>query len=242
MFKEQGNNPELEKEKKIKTKEILTLKSAVAELIDEMKDKIEAGKYSLIIGDESSGRIPTLLINKVISKIYEENGLEKPKIVFLAGNNPGKAAADYVEVLDDFFKEHKIEFPDKDHGALISTEYILSGTRLKPLTQMLRDRNVEYEIACANKLEDDDYNDLSLEELETILGGKIYSASIDAGSAFWRRPDMSGTSRKSLIKMEPLTKRADKDYFDSEKLKIVREDIEIASEEIFEEYKAKRNS
>lgn len=44
-------------------------------IIEKIQSRIEAGEYGLIIGDDASGRIPTLILGNFIKKISEQKGL-----------------------------------------------------------------------------------------------------------------------------------------------------------------------
>ncbi len=230
MFQEQITNLEHTENPQVKIDRMLVLKEPVTELIEKMKEKIESGSYSLIIGDEASGRIPALLLSAVINKIYEERGFDKLKMLFLAGNKPGLPKLEYFLVLDSFLDKHKVELPDAEHSALIVSEYMSTGGRLEPLTQVLRDRGIKYDIAVADTISEGD-----VEGINNRLGTEVYSADTGGGLAFWKKSDLSGTTRKMNQRNSPMTQRTDDFY--PEKIKAVREDIEVLADEIFQEYK-----
>ncbi|MBI3632080.1 MAG: hypothetical protein HY225_01390 [Candidatus Vogelbacteria bacterium] len=70
--------------KKIESKTIKNLAEPITSIIEKMKQNIDTGKYSLIIGDDASGRIPSLAIRGVINKAYEQSGREPIDTRFLA--------------------------------------------------------------------------------------------------------------------------------------------------------------
>lgn len=52
---------------------IWTLKSSVIEIVQEMKSDIESGKYTLIIADDTSGRIPAVIYEHIINTVHSRN-------------------------------------------------------------------------------------------------------------------------------------------------------------------------
>jgi hypoxanthine phosphoribosyltransferase len=71
-----------------KAVEVLTeeLEKPLLRIVSILKPDFEAGTYSTIIGDDTSGRIPTLILAKVIQRIYEKKGFSHPTVRFLAGS------------------------------------------------------------------------------------------------------------------------------------------------------------
>ena len=70
----------------IKNTEILMLANPMEEILSRMRKQIESGEYRLIIGDDASGRIPALILNKVLSAFYQKLGYKSPQTIFFAGS------------------------------------------------------------------------------------------------------------------------------------------------------------
>ena len=81
------NKPNLEKsdEREVVFKEVAELELPIKIIIEKIRPRIENGEYGLIIGDDASGRIPTLILGNFIRKTSEQKGLDKPNIVFIPG-------------------------------------------------------------------------------------------------------------------------------------------------------------
>lgn len=74
----------------------------------------DAGEYTTIVGEDTSGRIPALIIGKAINILRQRQGLPKARQVFMSGRISKVASPDFYAQSDD----------DK---ALLITEYILTG-------------------------------------------------------------------------------------------------------------------
>ncbi|MBI5420722.1 MAG: hypothetical protein HZA35_00180 [Parcubacteria group bacterium] len=59
-----------EMEEHIHYKEIVELEEPIQRLLDQLRPHLEKNEYRLIIGDDASGRIPTLIMRKVMDTIY----------------------------------------------------------------------------------------------------------------------------------------------------------------------------
>ena len=55
-------------------------------LLAQMKDKIDAGNYGLIVGDDASGRIPTRIFDRILNEVNMEKGHDKIHTRFFAGS------------------------------------------------------------------------------------------------------------------------------------------------------------
>ena len=62
--------------------EFKELESLVLPLIEKLKENIDKGEYDMLIGDDASGRIPTLILRGIIN---ERNRGSKVKTRFVAG-------------------------------------------------------------------------------------------------------------------------------------------------------------
>lgn len=83
------SNPKKSKEKQQESRamidKIADLRGSMEKLLDQLRPHIEGGEYQLIVGDDASGRIPTLIFRRIIKAIYEEKGYPKPETAFLQG-------------------------------------------------------------------------------------------------------------------------------------------------------------
>ncbi|MEW6610397.1 MAG: hypothetical protein AB1352_02075 [Patescibacteria group bacterium] len=52
-------------------------------LLFRLKEPIERGDYQYIIGEDTSARIPTLIVNRVLKQLYQERNHPTPYTLFL---------------------------------------------------------------------------------------------------------------------------------------------------------------
>lgn len=117
-------------------------------IFEEIKNSINKGEYKTIIGDDGSGRIPTLIFNNVISNIYKDKGFIKPNILFSDINFKGGTNEEYVDFYKKYISTNLREELMKESGkCLIVTDTIASGNTLRFFTEFLKENKIDYEIA-----------------------------------------------------------------------------------------------
>lgn len=102
----------------------------------------------MIIGDDTSARIPTLIIVKVLNAWYKSQNLEPADVRFAYGK-PGQAETDVASVF-----EHIKAVPAK---VLLATEHIESGEHIAYLAGALDRRGVNFDIASLYILRSEEY-------------------------------------------------------------------------------------
>ena len=135
-------------ERKITLQEVAELEKPTQNIIGKIKEKIERGEYGIIIGDDASGRIPTLILGGFIKKISKLKNLPEPNIIFI----PGKLneTEDFLVAKEKKLKlqKHLFEYGVKrDDRILIVTEAIASGRSLGVLSHLLKAVGFEVDIA-----------------------------------------------------------------------------------------------
>lgn len=142
---EENSNP-LEK---IKNEEIAALYQPIENIIEKIKNNIENGEYGLIIGEDTSGRIPALVFNKVLKAAYEKKGQPSPDILFMSGirwyNPQHDSDKEKGERFIDHIKDHVVTNEKK---ALVVTEYIKFGHSILPIVHALEAQGIPYDIAA----------------------------------------------------------------------------------------------
>ncbi len=132
------------------------LEVAMTSLVTQLKDKIEQGDYGVLLGDDAKGRIPTL----VLGKILKERGPEPKetdddiKIYFLAAGRLFQEAEE-IQRARDYIK--KLNFGHKK--VLIITEFVSDGFTLKNIARTFKKSMNEFDYAVVFTSHDrlDDY-------------------------------------------------------------------------------------
>lgn len=135
--------------------EISELQEPLESIVEQLQESIEHGDYSTIIGDDASGRIPTLILERIISGIYSDRGLPRTKTLFLTGSGSGGYELTHDEkfrkgsqIYRLLYKSQKSAMPHQGGRALIVTESIRSGRSLAPLTDELHRLSIDFDIAA----------------------------------------------------------------------------------------------
>ena len=170
---EQVQGTEVEKSEEsleIKIPEIAELRKPMQQLLLQLRKSIEKGEYAVILGDDASGRIPTLLFRKVLNALYTERRFEVPKTLFFAGvrfdTMPRQRQVKMAQDFTDYLVKENVKGLTENRKALVVTDTISSGQTLKNFMQVLRELGIHYNIATIGRL----YGRTER------LGGKIASA------------------------------------------------------------------
>ncbi len=202
---------EQKKKEKIKHREIAELREPIQTLLEKLRDKIDNGEYNLIIGDDASGRIPTLIFEKIIRNIYRERGFKSPDTIFIAGSGQaGIGQEDKTQKLKELFSKYKkgkrILKPERKEDltkikALVITDVIQTGKSLQPLGTALKENKIDLDIATVGRWFLSDWQ-IAYEER---LGGKIYSGGELGAPSIYQKSELSGVVKNPKdVFAEPL--------------------------------------
>lgn len=224
--------------------------------MEEMRSDIENGRYGMIIGDDASGRVPTLLMKEIISSLYKRFGYKTPETKFLA-LYPTESRDDAWYSLDpkiDFFgtiaevenrkielakQKIDLEFTSKinknslgDKKILLVTDTIATGGSLKPLIESLTENGFNVDV-------------LTLESVPsrttpTLLRGASVSRFYDLDvEGIYKKEKLAGVKKDSktyqlkslpLRKTQALTDLEKKGV--QQKINLARKDIKILSDRV----------
>jgi hypothetical protein len=116
--------------------EFKELELLILPLIEKLKENIDKAEYDMLIGDDASGRIPTLILRGIIN---ERSGGPEIRTRFVAGGQLRSSAE-----LKDTIRKIK---PEIEKKALIVTEYISSGKSMEQLSNILKELEISFDIA-----------------------------------------------------------------------------------------------
>lgn len=182
--------------------EIAELEPAIISLTKQLKEKIENGEYDTLISDDAGGRIPTLILRKIIKEVIPDKEL---RTFFIASGktyypNPIDDPKDYKILLS--YLEQKVAPETKK--ALVITQYIHSGKTLIHFLETLRETGItDIDMAAVDAMPH-----FEREELLRRLLGKN---NLYIGSREWHRlheeHEKLGGVRKSKGEYSPFPKR-----------------------------------
>lgn len=154
------------------------LAKPIRTIVEQLRPAIDGGQYGAIIGDDASGRIPTLIFRKIISTVYQRSGWDSPQTLFLAGSRNAKSPPDKRVDIQKYLSQHLKttgKLPENRSRVLLVTDTIVTGSSLRPMTESLKNMAQEFDIATVAF--DSDSDDLKI--LEEKLGAKIFFGETD---------------------------------------------------------------
>jgi hypothetical protein len=151
---------------------IESIESDAEMLVRSLKRAIDSGEYDTLIGDDASGRIPTLVLWNVmkerVKKMHPDWSTEKQReasqVYFVAG---GRTQFNSGE-LSNFFDQTRDKIKKK---ALLVTEYVQSGKTIYRLAKLLEDSGIPFDVAA---LRFSMLNDLDKKALDLFSRHKIF--------------------------------------------------------------------
>ncbi len=174
---EKIEQPKQERQKSAKEfhfKEIAEIEPAMVSLINQLKEKIESGEYDTLISDDVGGRIPTLILRKIIKKLNPDRKLGT---FFIASGKtylPTSLDKEKYEKL----QEHLKKVTDKTKKALVVTQFIFTGKTLIRLADALKEAGVDnFDIAAVDAMP-------HFEE-EALLRSRLGENNLYVGSEAW---------------------------------------------------------
>lgn len=220
------------KKKNITYGRIEVLKYPISRILENLSEQIKSGKFNVIIGDDASGRIPTLIIRKTLELIYRKINKKVPKTLFLAGaGQPGFATPEGYEkkrkLVDEYIGAQK--FNNSDH-VLIVTDTINTGNSLMPLTEALEAKSVSYDIATIATA-----GSVSQSALIRKLGVAPV-VGVDVAPAIYGMHMYGGVVKDSE---ELHARRLHHDSKDMEIIALARKDVDLLADELADEFIAK---
>lgn len=165
----------------VEIQEIEGLREPIKNLLVQLRDDIEAGNYAMIVGDDASGRIPTLIFREVLGEIYQEKDLPVPKTLFFAGEaffDPGLEAK-RVRDLKELLEKNQVRQLVGEKKVLVVSDTLVTGMHLKPVTRALQDMEAEFDIAVVGFRASYRTGDVegARQSLQQALGGRIVFGS-----------------------------------------------------------------
>lgn len=197
-------NPQIENKEtnpEFHFREIQEIEPAVVSLVEQLKEKIDNGEYDTLISDDVGGRIPTLILSKIIK---EQNPDNKIKTLFIASGKtylPDSVDEERYKQLQEYLKE----VTGTTQKALVVTQFIFTGKTLIRLAGALKEAGVnDFDIATVDAMPHFDEE----EQLLSILGDNdLYIGSEDWHQLHERHEKLGGIRKTE--EYSPFPKRVD---------------------------------
>lgn len=198
-------------------------------LIYQLREKIEAGRYKYVIGDDASGRIPALIFYGFLKKVYMQKNLQAPSIYFIAGSGSERMALFQINKKRKL-REYIGSYFDKNHvegEALVVTDVIDTGTSLRPLVSVLKERGINFDIATLGSMGDPNS--------AKVLGHDFIYGEGGSSSSLLHKKQASGVEKKPS---DVLSKRAL--LTEENEVRLARQDSDILVNRLYDWYTGKK--
>lgn len=124
--------------------------------VREIRDEISNGRYTLLIGDDTSGRIPTLILRKIISQVNSSKGRPTIPAFFVKGNRIKNEENLQKQQLTKYIRQAKVG--SDNHKALITTDYMHLGGSIKQIGTVLQNEDINFDVfSIARKFDTQKY-------------------------------------------------------------------------------------
>lgn len=209
-------------EKEIRFLEIAALETPLKTIIDDIQK--DGTTYDLIIGDDTSGRIPTLIVSKVLNRLNERKGFEPISVRFAGGHR-----------LKDYLREHEMDvilrrIENKPKRILLVTDYVKSGRTIKDFADFFTVREINYDVACITLDNEEEY----YRKKGRLPAGINFYCGEQCHSApyIWDEARLTGLKRRSTLKTRVIRDGASFDR----KVKEAREDVNILAQRLIDHF------
>lgn len=139
-------------------RQIERLQKSAEALVQQLKEKIDNEEYDMLIGDDVSGRIPTLILRGVINERRHQLSKDKSSQVneiptkFIVG---GRAYdVENTEEIIKFLEKIKPQIKKK---ALLVTEYMDSGKGMDKMARAFNRAGIDFDVATFASFENPDF-------------------------------------------------------------------------------------
>lgn len=111
-------------------------------ILDQLDADIQKGRYSHVLGIDTSGRIPARIVGGYIAELYKRDKRTLPEHIFAMPSHSGDSTPQLAELVaqaDRLRKEGK--------KVLVVEDTLYRGNSIKDATQMLRTYEIPFDIA-----------------------------------------------------------------------------------------------
>lgn len=239
---ETAAEPETEEHREIR-EAVESMHEPIRDLIEQSWEKIQAGSYDLIVGDDISGRLPTLVMSKFINRVNEAQGHDRVPTKFFTGSTHIRNKIEFdmkKGLIGGMLRIGELDM-DKTKEALVVTDAISSGSSIEPIAKALKAEGIEVDVSTISI---DNLNpEAAHRDLEEKLDIKINSAGtgnpeIHGGGDTdkkMRIREYTGLTKKGVGPMDVWSTKSP-DY-DAEKVALARELADNLADQLFEEFR-----
>jgi len=251
-MKEFLNTVSVEKKEDTLLPEIEGLREPTKRLLEQLRPYLENGEYQFIIGHDSSGRIPTLLLRSIIKEIYKKNGHKTPPTVFLATRLPRLSHVGSYEEYSEaelkkispwaaYVKKHILPSLPKGEilKVLVITDSITTGDSLRTTKKALEalDGVSIMMDAAVMGIDGSSRNENTKNWLSQKIGGQIFYGQ-EGTPSIYQKEELSGV-QQAYPTSQPFANvlKGHSHETETRNPRKAREDVRKLADELYEWYK-----
>ena len=170
---------------KIERFEIEEIAPALNEIIEELGPAIENAEYDTFIGEDTSGRIPAIIIWQAAKEISALENKSQPDIKLIVGTQKGHVSPEKLEGVRKLLKN-----TDNNKRKLLITEFVFSGNSMKTMIDTIKEAGFEADVVVVRS----DF--MNKEKLEKKWGCNVYLGEMARQPKIYK-------SKISGVKKEP---------------------------------------
>lgn len=191
-----------------------SLEDPLRQVLGQLKESIQNGDYKVLVGEDASGRLPTFVMHKVLSAVYQEKGYPPVATRYLSGNR-GNSWLDVIfQKKKSQLKEYLADLNEflgtemQSGKILIVTDHIETGKSLLLLTKLLNEAGIDYDIATVAIDSEDVHRQLEDKWGHEIVAGRTTNAMVSG------LKDFSGVYKDNPNIHARRLQPGDKEYYD----------------------------
>ncbi len=211
---------------KLESWKLEDLEEPIENIVAELRYQIENGSYKYIIGDDASGRLPAIIFWDFLKKVYKDKGLKNPELYFIAGSGAGidsNIQSEKRDALRDYIQPLSKE---EDGRVLVVTDTLNSGSSLQPLTDILTERGIKYDVVTIGYI-----HGKKIPELQKKLGSEIHFGSHITPEVYGKNY-MSGVEKRRKEVLATVSPDREQESVSNS-----RRDAKVIADRVFKKYK-----
>lgn len=160
--------------------EIAEIESAMVSLVEQLKEKIENGEYDILISDDVGGRIPTLVLRRIIKELHPDKNIIAYFIASGRSYLPSRSTKGKGSEtgMYDMLQKHLEKITKDKKKALLVTQYAHTGTTLVALADRIKEAGlINLDIAALDAMPHFEY--------ERLLRNRLGNNNLYVGSEAW---------------------------------------------------------
>lgn len=165
--------------------EIEDLRRPMESLLRQLRERIEIGGYDFVVGEDASGRIPALILGKVLEILQKERGGNPLKIKFFAGRATERVLE---EEISSWETNSGVGEKHEPPTALVVTDTIRTGKSIKPICSGLDKNGFEFDVATAGF---EGYRK-EFESVQKAIGRNIFCGRVGSTPQIYGKHKLAG--------------------------------------------------